>query len=240
MVPSEDPPETASSEATPDAAAPEASAAEERPRRLMTPYDVAIALVLLLFWLGPISWVGATKKETPLLPDWLRHQHRISCLFTNEVKGWQSYHFEVQRGGSGKWEPMSEEGYFELPVFGYRSRLHRTLGHSYKRGKGAKRMREMGLYIKRRYDELNPNGPSLDALRYVRVYMSNEMLAKQTGRFKPMMPEEVPPNYTVYFGEMRFDGKRATHAGWGRTASPPTPAPATSGPAPATSGKAKP
>jgi hypothetical protein len=202
----------------------------ERPKRLLTPYDAVLALLLLVFWLLPVSWVGATKQEAPLLPAWLRHQHRISCLFTNEVKGWQSYGLEVQRGGSGRWEELSEEGYFELPVFGYRSRLHRTLGHSYKRGKGALRLKEMGHYVKRRYDELNPNGPSLDALRYVRVYMTNEMLAKQTGKFRPMRPSEVPHNYTVYFGEMRFDGKRATHSGWGHTA----PAPSSSSPAPRT------
>jgi hypothetical protein len=147
------------------------------------------------------------------------------------VKGWQSYALEVQRGGSGQWEEMSEEGYFELPVFGYRSRLHRTLGHSYKRGKGALRLKEMGQYIKRRYDQLNPDGPSLDALRYVRVYMTNEMLAKQTGRFKPMRPDEVPYNYTVYFGELRFDGKRPQDGGWGHTAPRP------SAPAPANRGK---
>jgi len=196
----------------------------DRPRRAVGPYDVVLSLLFIVFWLAPITWVGATKKETPGMPAWLRHQHRVSCLFINEVKGWQTYALEVQRGGSGTWEEMSEENYFELPVFGYRSRLHRVLGHSYKRGKGAQRLREVGRYIKDRYDFLNPEGPSLDALRYVRIYMNNQMLSKQTGHFKPMRPEDVPDNYVVYFGELRFDGKRATNPGWGSTRKPSKPA----------------
>lgn len=209
----------------------------KRPRRMLTVYDVALTVLFILAWLIPITYVGATKRDAPWLPDWLRHQHRVSCLFINEVKGWQTYRLEVQRGGSDRWEPMSEENYFELPVFGYRSRLHRVLGHSYKKGKGAQRLREVGQYVKERYDQLNPEGPSLDALRFVRIYMTNEMLAKQTGRFKPMQPNEVPASYVLYFGEMRFDGKRPTHAGWGKTAArtevkpgpPPAPAKAPSG-----------
>lgn len=199
---------------------PAALAVPTRRRRQMGIYDVLLMLVLLVTWLGPITWVGATKKETPYLDDfpWLRHQHRISCLFTNEVKGWQTYELQVQRGGSTEWETMSEKNYFELPVFGYRTRLHRVLGHSYKRGKGAQRLREVGQYIKQRYDELNPGGPPLDAVRFVRIYMTNEMLAKQTGRFKPMKPAEVPKTYALYFGELRFDGKRPIHGGWGLTA----------------------
>jgi hypothetical protein len=58
--------------------------------------------------------------------------------------------------------------------------------------------------------------------------MTNEMLAKQTGRFKPMRPDQVPHNYTVYFGEMRFDGKRARDPGWGHTAPRPEPPAASS------------
>jgi hypothetical protein len=237
-VPTAAPPEMGSTNgdppAPPDANGPPPPPTGRGPRRLLGPYDALLSVLLIALWLLPITYVGATKRDVAVLPDWLSHQHRVSCLFINKVKGWQSYQLEVQRGGSGRWEQMSEENYFELPVFGYRSRLHRVLGHSYKRGKGAQRMREMGLYIKERYDQLNPDGPSLDALRYVRIYMTNEMLAKQTGRFKTMQPSEVPYNYVLYFGEMRFDDKRPTHGGWGKTAprpaAPTTAAPSTTAP----------
>jgi hypothetical protein len=198
-------------------------------RRLMSPYDIALTVLLCVVWLGPVTYVGATQKETPGMPAWLRHQHRISCLFIDEVKGWQSYEMQIQTEADPTWQRLSEKGYFEQTVFGYRTRLHRLLSHSVRRGKGALRISEVARFIRARYVELNPNGPKLLAIRFARIHMTNEMLAKQSGRFKPMRPEQVPKNYTLYFGELRFDGKRATDPGFGRSpkkpSTPVTPAP---------------
>jgi len=199
--------------------------ANPRSHRALTPYDVALCLILLVAWLGPITWVGATGQNIPAYPAWLRHQHRISCLFIHELKGAQTYHIEVQRGGSNTWEQLGKEGYFDLPAFGYRTRLHRLFVLSYRTGKGGLRILELGNFIHRRYYELNPDGPVLDAVRFVRVHASNEILERQCGRFEPMQPHEVPIEDVIYFGEMRSDGKPALHQGWGRPANPLPPPP---------------
>lgn len=190
----------------------------ERPmlRRLMGPYDVLLSLILLLTWLFPIAYMGATNRPVDWLPSWLTHQHAISCLFIYEARGWSWYDLQIQTRGDGVWRTLSEKGYFEMPVFGYRTRMHRLLGDSYRRGRGAMRIQEIAQFITVRYAKLHPNGPPLDAIRFVRIFIPNELLARQTGRFKPLRQDEVPKRYLHAFGEVRFDGKRPTDGGFGR------------------------
>jgi hypothetical protein len=185
------------------------------------PYEMAIALTLLVLWLIPITYVGAMQKDFRFgfFNDWkwLRHQQRISCLFTNAATVWADYYVQVQSGGSQQWTELSEDGYFEMPVFGFRSRMHRILGHSYGKARGDRRITEIANFIRKRYKTLNPSAPQLDAVRFVRGSISSKELAKQTGCYKKLTLEQLNTKSKRYFGETRWDGKRPAHPGNGKS-----------------------
>lgn len=161
---------------------------------------VAFALV----WLGPITWVGSLKRDVYSLPAWVRHQQRIACLFTGSVSTWKTYHVEVRFGDDPAWVEYEPEE-FEMEVFGYRSRLHRLLGHSYRKTKGDQRIRDVSYYIKANYDKAHPLGPPMTGLRFVSVSHGVELLAGQDCKFKKPRLDELDKSQRVYrFGEIDF------------------------------------
>lgn len=144
--------------------------------------DIIIVAVLVLFWLIPITYVGAMKKDIRSFPTWLRHQQRIACLFTNSVSTWRTYHVEARFGDAGWTEYIPPS--FEMQVFGYRSRLHRLLAHSFRKQRGERRIHDVSFYIKDEYDRENPLGAPLRELRFVRVAHKSDELCKEQGRFE--------------------------------------------------------
>lgn len=183
------------------------------PRRLMTPYGVVMTLVFAALWIGPICWVGATSTDVRFMPRVLKQQHRIACLFPNAVQGWKTYHIEVQTGGQRRWAELPLTGYFDMGIFGHRTRLHRLMSKAYRRPGGVQRTRAIADFVRARYGERHPAGPALDAVRFVRVYHPVEKLAKEKGAFRRRPLAELGDRHQSPFGEVRFDGRPATHPG---------------------------
>ena len=171
-----------------------------------TLYDKVMLLAFCVLWLVPILLVGGFKVNTSkYLGSYLGNLHRVACLFTRSVKYWRTYHVEVQTTDQPNWQELPETGYFDMHVFGYRSRLHRILGQSYKRYGGDKRINELAEFIRHRYDELNDSQSRITAIRFVRCVYGIQQLSKEKGSFKKPLVNDVPDSYKRYFGERRFD-----------------------------------
>ena len=99
-----------------------------------------------------------------------------SCLFTHASRAWHTVHYEVRMVGQLRWEEGPLEGYFDLDMFGYRSRLNRiVLASRYKNkrgmvyGRNKIRLEEMGHFIADRWSVLNPDDSRVQEVRFTRV-----------------------------------------------------------------------
>ncbi len=177
----------------------------------MSPHGALVTAVFALGWLGPITYVGAFYQDVPMMPALLQQQHRIACLFTHEVRAWKSYHLQIQRAGDDRWAELPEAGYFDMKIFGYRTRLHRMLGNAWRKPGGVAQTRAIALWVRERHDRLNPDGPKMDAIRFVRVQHPVSTLARQRHRYRQPALDATDPRFWQIFGEVRFDGKAPTH-----------------------------
>ncbi len=187
-------------------------------KRMLTIYGGIITAIFIFVWLIPITYVGGVGRDVSWMPTIMKHQMRVACLFTHKSSSWRSYHMQIQTEASGdEWVELDDAGYFDMTVFGYRSRLHRLLGQSWRKPKGIKRTQAISAWMKDQYAIKNPNGPKLTAIRYVLTSHSIQKLAKQDTRYKKEPLSSVDPKKWVIFGEVRFDGKPATHPTHGRS-----------------------
>lgn len=189
------------------------------PKRQMSPYDALLFCAFAVLWIIPITYVGSASTDIPDLPRIMKHQYRVACLFTKHVRSWSTYHVEIQTGGSDEWVEMPIGGIFDMPVFGYRSKLHRLCGKSFRGAMARPRMKEITEYIKKRRSEVRPDAPPLDAVRVSRVSHPIEVLAKEVGRFRrlPLKTYLAQKRHRYLFGEQRWDGKRPTNVTWRAT-----------------------
>jgi hypothetical protein len=195
---------------------------EKHPKRLMSMYDRTLGIAFLLLWIIPITYVGSASKDIPQLPRMMKHQYRVACLFTRHVRSWSTYHVEIQTNGSDEWVEMPIEGIFDMPVFGYRSKLHRLCGKSFRGLHARKRMKEITNYIKAKRRELYPDAPKLDGIRVSRVSHPINILAKEVGKFRrrPLKEYLAEKRHRFLFGEQRWDGKRPKNEVWRRKPRP--------------------
>jgi len=165
-----------------------------------------VVTLFCVLWLIPILFVGTAKTNTSkYLGTYLGNLHRVACLFTRSVRVWKSYHVEIQTSKSLDWHELQENQYFDMPVFGYRSRLHRMLGQSHGKTGGEKRIMAITRFIQKRYQEINGPSDPLLAIRFVRVAHSIPQLAKESGRFQKPLLLDVSSSRKTPFGEFRFD-----------------------------------
>jgi hypothetical protein len=179
--------------------------------RMMGPYGALVSVIFLLFWLIPIAWVGSMYKDVRFLPIHIKQQQRIACLFTKEARSWKSYHIQIQTTDNPEWEEADEKDYFQMMIFGYRSRLHRMLGSAWRKHRGIQRTKMIAEHIHGIYNEEHPNGPKLLAVRFIRAQNTVKKLAKQKHIYRPDPLHKIHPNLWQIFGEVRWDGKRAKH-----------------------------
>ncbi len=139
-------------------------------------YGLVASVGLLTLFIVPMSLTGAVQAKLYHIPAPLRNQYRISCLFTHESKTWDTAHYEVRLAGQLRWQEGPLEGFFDLDIFGYRSRFNRILGASrYKNSRGEVygrnkvRLEEMGHFIANRWATLHPEDPLVQEVRFTRV-----------------------------------------------------------------------
>jgi hypothetical protein len=186
------------------------------PRRLLGVWDGFWVLALIALWLLPIFYVGSFRKDVRALPIYLRYQQRIACLFTGAVGNWSTYHVEIRREGETGFVELPEAGYFDMEIFGYRTRMHRILGFSRNRPRGGRRQREIAEYLHARHRELDATQGAIEELRFVRAWHPVAVLAQEKGCFVKPALAEVPPNRQRAFGHFRLDAE-------GRAAALPIP-----------------
>jgi hypothetical protein len=191
-----------------------------RASRLASWYDGLASTALVVLWLLPIFWTGATHRNAPLAGRWLQQQYRVACLFLESVEAWGTYFVQVQHEGSNAWVELDLRGIFDMTVFGFRSRLHAILDETYLQPKGELRMEALAEFIRRRYDEQHPLGPGLAALRFVNVARTVRELGREAGAYSAGTLADWVYRDWLIFGEKRWDGKRPAHPLWGALEKP--------------------
>lgn len=172
--------------------------------------DVLLALFFVLAWLAPMTAVGLYKSNGSLYPVFLQNLHRCACLFTNSVSHWSTFHIQVQTSDDVGWHELDEAGYFDMPVFGYRTRYHRIMSHAWGKPGEKKRTDALARFIAQRFTELHAergDDVKLLAVRFVRVQHRTPDLAKETGKFEKPLLTSLAPSRLLFTGEVRFDGK---------------------------------
>lgn len=199
-------------------------------RRLMSAAGVVASLFFLLVWLGPITYVGSAGRDLykvgpiPVHRD-LRHMHRVACLFTREVGAWGTYHIEIRPDAGADWVELPLDGFFDMSIFGYRTRFHRLFGKSYRRGGGAKRAQYMARWIADRYATMHPAAPPLHGVRYVSASRTVPELLKEEGRFRKLPLDQISPRrkrvlMTFEGTDMRYVPRKGSRASQRKRARP--------------------
>ncbi len=144
--------------------------------RLISSYGAVMSIFFVCIWLIPINCTGNIKANLYTIPAPIRNQYRISCLFTYASRSWATVHYEVRKNGQLDWEEGPLEGFFDLDIFGYRTKLNRiVLASRYKDkngkvyGKNKLRLQEMGHFIAKRWGENFPEDPVIKEVRFFRV-----------------------------------------------------------------------
>jgi hypothetical protein len=145
-------------------------------QRKISPYGAIVSLLAVFLWLIPMGMTGTFKSKLYTVPAFVRNQYRISCLFTNSSKYWHTVHYQVRLNGQTSWQEGPLEGFFELDLFGYRSKLNRiVLASRYKNkrgrisGRNKKRLIELANFIGTRWEELYPSDSDVRQVRFYRV-----------------------------------------------------------------------
>ena len=145
-------------------------------RRLVSPYGMTMSVLAVLFWLIPMGMTGAMKAKLHSIPAAVRNQYRISCLFTHSSKYWHTVHYQVLLKDEMVWQEGPLEGFFDLDIFGHRSKLNRIVLASRTKNKSGKlysknrkRLEELGRFIGDRWSLLNPTDPPVMEVRFFRV-----------------------------------------------------------------------
>jgi hypothetical protein len=158
-------------------------------QRWITPYGMIITVVSMFLWFIPMSATGMVSAKLYTYPVIIRNQFRISCLFTYVSKSWPTAHYEILFEDQNEWKEGPLEGFFDIDLFGNRTRFNRILGASkgkYKSGKNKgklypqnkTRLQEMANYIAHQWYKQNPN--STDAqISKIRFTLANHPVGKK-------------------------------------------------------------
>jgi hypothetical protein len=166
--------------------------------RHISVYGLVMSVFFLAVFLIPMSLTGAVQAKLYHVPAPIRNQYRISCLFTHASRTWPTAHYEVRLAGQLRWKEGPLEGYFDLDIFGYRSRFNRILGASrYKNKSGSVygaskiRLEEMAHFIADRWSTLNPEDTAVQEVRftYARHKTGKEHCMKRERWSRPLLSD---------------------------------------------------
>lgn len=170
----------------------------------MSVAGAACSLFFVVVWLLPITYVGSAGHDIRCLDGDLRHMQRVACLFPAEAKWWGTYHIEVQAAPGEAWVELPLDGYFDMSIFGYRTRFHRLVGKSYRRPGGEQRSRYLARWIAHRRSEREPGAAPLWGMRFVGAYAPVSELRRETGRYRKPALADVPDDRRKVL--VAFDG----------------------------------
>ena len=166
--------------------------------------DVLCLTLFQVFWLGPILHLALIGKPMPSLPYALTDLHGISCLFTRGTEAFSVYYVQVLLKEGEPWMTIPEEPFFQMQVFGYRSRLHRLLGRS-RRKSGEARRKEVAAWIRDRYAAWHPNEPVPVGVRFMQgIFMIGRETPPQ-GRWRKPPLASLPPDSFKILSSHEFE-----------------------------------
>ena len=202
---------------------------EKSSDRIATPFGMIMSVFLTIYWFIPMSATGAMNANWYNIPVAVRNQYRIACLFTHSSRSWPTAHFEVLQEGETEWKEGPLEGFFDLDIFGYRSRFNRILSASkgaYSEGKSKgklypanrRRLQEMSDYIAGRWAINYPEDPPVQK---VRLSLANHPVGKEhcMAREPWSRPPltEIPSKYVREVGTFIIDSKNSNPSIRGKT-----------------------
>jgi hypothetical protein len=156
-------------------------------------------LGFLLLWLLPVTYHGLTGlRPMPFFPVRFLHLTNISCLFTRAVPSWPFEYLQVLPAQGGQWETLRESDYFQMPVFGNRTRLSELTRSELP----PQAFYELAVWVQQRYADRHGSFPV--AVRVLRTYYTGT--GAPTGRWTQPPLEAVPEEaravvFTFYPGQ---------------------------------------
>ena len=185
---------------------------ERSSERIVTPFGMIMSVFLVIYWFIPMSGTGTMGANWYNIPVAVRNQYRIACLFTHSSRSWPTAHFEVLQEGETEWKEGPLEGFFDLDIFGYRSRFNRILSASkgaYKEGKSKgklypvnrRRLQEMSDYIAKTWAVNYPDDPDVVKVRLSLVNHpvgKKHCMAREAWSRPPLT--EIPSKYVREVG----------------------------------------
>ena len=143
---------------------------QQNEKRWVTPYGVVMSILIFLVWMIPMALTGTLNTSLLDIPAGIRNQYRISCLFTHSSKTWQTVHYEVRLEGQLSWTEGPLEGFFDIDIFGHRTRFNRIMLASKNNDpKSRLRRKEVAAYIVKTWPTVFPDSPPIKELRMTQV-----------------------------------------------------------------------
>jgi hypothetical protein len=129
-----------------------------------------MTILIVFIWLVPMALTGILNTSLLDVPAAIRNQYRISCLFTHSSKTWQTVHYEVRLEGQLSWKEGPLEGFFDVDIFGHRTRFNRIMLASKNNDpKSRLRRKEVAQYIVNRWPVVFPDTPTVKEIRITQV-----------------------------------------------------------------------
>lgn len=146
-------------------------------------YSKIILILFAVIWLGPITWVGFSKKPVPRAGLLFNEFYRVACLFTKRVPAWAEWYFQVRPAGELDWITVDQSVYATMRPFGHHSRLHLMLGGTERDPKGADIRKEMAKFVTQKYEAAT--GKEVMAIRICKVIfkVGDPRLAQPEGKW---------------------------------------------------------
>lgn len=159
------------------------------------PIDRVALVGFVLLWLVPVAYLGFSKRSVPGMPPALSFLQNVSCLFPKRVRIWRIDYIQVLPQLGGDWVTLPEEEYFQMPAFGYRTRLPRFMALTMSKARWASRA-DLASWIHQRYQTLHPDEPAPIAVRFVVGHYRAEEHAP-VGRWQKPPLEAFAPQETL-------------------------------------------
>ncbi|MDA2920652.1 hypothetical protein MYX76_14360 [Desulfobacterota bacterium AH_259_B03_O07] len=177
--------------------------------RIVKPRDYIIAWFFLAIWILPVLFQGLTKQSLYFATaNRLEYFYYVACLFTKRVGAWSNFYVQVLPIGSNQWVTLEDKDYSPMKPFGHRARIDRilVLWSNPNFPDKEKQVKEMSLWLKKRYAELNPDSSGLEAIRYIRIaYPVGGYIAKPSGHWRKEKLETIPENKRYIFASYDFN-----------------------------------
>ncbi len=182
-------------------------------RRVTRVWHHVIVVLLIAFWIVPISTLGVFGGDSSRNPYLNRVRH-LSWLFTERTDRWWSFHLEAK--ADGEWFALPYEEFAPMKTFGHISRLDLRIETIAQilldpalrevRSLAEAQRDEMAEWARDRYVKLHPDRPPPTAVRLVGTYwdVSHPALLEPAGPWVQVDFDEVPQERKSVFGGKRF------------------------------------